>query len=55
MSTYYWRIDLYDGDKCIQTGSIKYATEFQACMVARDMSHIPHNIKVKIVKCQFGF
>lgn len=55
MTTYYWRIDLYENEKCIKQGNIKYATEFQAEMTARGMSHIPHNIQIKIVKCQFEF
>lgn len=55
MPTYYWRIDLYDGEKLIKKGDIKYATDYQAELVARDMYNVPHNIKIKIVKCQFNF
>lgn len=57
MATYYWTIDLVDGetDEVIKKGTIIYASEFQAQMAARDMSEIPHNITVKIRKRQFDF
>lgn len=57
MATYYWTIDLVDEktNEIIKEGTIKYASEFQAQMVARDMSEVPHNIIVKIRKRQFDF
>lgn len=57
MATYYWTIDLVDEktDEIIKEGTIIYASEFQAQMAARDMSEVPHSIKVKIRKKQFDF
>ena len=57
MATYYWAIDLVDGEtnETIKEGTIIYASEFQAQMAARDMSEVPHDIIVKIRKKQFDF
>lgn len=56
MDHYYWRIDLLDTQtNKLSEGSIRYASEFQASMVARDMSHIPQHIKIKITKCKWDF
>lgn len=57
MPTYYWTIDLYNSktNELIKKGDIKYATEFQAEMVARDMEEIPQDIIIKIAKNQFDF
>lgn len=57
MTEYYWTIDLIDSktNDIIKEGTIMYASEFQAQMVARDMSEVPHNIKVKIRKKHFNF
>ena len=57
MPTYYWTIDLYNSktNELIKKGEVKYATEFQAEMVARDMVEIPQDIIIKIAKNQFDF
>ena len=56
MAANYWRIDFHNkitGE--IIKGSIKYASEFKACMEAGKLNNRPKEIEIKIVKCQFNW
>lgn len=55
MTEVYWRIDIYNPatNELIEMGKIRYNTEYEAMLEARSMTHIPHNLEVKIIKREY--
>ena len=52
MNRVYWRIDIYDPatNTLVQMGKKKFKSDYEAMLEARSMTHIPHNLIVKIIK-----
>lgn len=51
----YWRIDIYDpaANTLVKMGKQKFKTDYEAMLEARSMTHIPHNLEVKIIKREY--
>jgi hypothetical protein len=51
----YWRIDIYDPatNTLVKMGKQKFKTDYEAMLEARSMTHIPHNLEVKIIKREY--
>lgn len=51
----YWRIDIYDPttNTLVKMGKKKFKTDYEAMLEARSMTHIPHNLEVKIIKREY--
>lgn len=55
MNRIYWRIDIYDPatNTLVKMGKQKFKTDYEAMLEARSMTHIPHNLIVKIIKREY--
>ena len=55
MTRTYWRIDIYNPatNELVEMGKIHYKTDFEAMQEARSMTHVPHNLEVKIIKREY--
>ena len=51
----YWRIDIYDPttNTLVKMGKQKFKTDYEAMLEARSMTHIPHNLEIKIIKREY--
>lgn len=51
----YWRIDIYDPatNTPVKMGKQKFKTDYEAMLEARSMTHIPHNLEIKIIKREY--
>lgn len=51
----YWRIDIYDPatNTLVKMGKKKFKTDYEAMLEARSMTHIPHNLEIKIIKREY--
>ena len=51
----YWKIDIYDPttNTLVKMGKKKFKTDYEAMLEARSMTHIPHNLEIKIIKREY--